>query len=108
MCMNAPFKQFKPFSSYPFIVRDVAFFVLEGMDEVRARAVIEGETRGKNVVSLRMFDSFEKTLHDGSRKRSYAFRLVFQSMKRTLTDAEANAAMEGVHRVLCSRGCEVR
>ncbi|OHA19869.1 MAG: hypothetical protein A3C08_01105 [Candidatus Taylorbacteria bacterium RIFCSPHIGHO2_02_FULL_47_18] len=106
--MNAQFKQFQPFSQYPFIVRDVAFFVPQEIDEARARAVIEGETRGKDVVSLRMFDSFEKVLPDGARKRSYAFRLVFQSMKRTLTDAEANAAMDGVHRVLRSRGCEVR
>jgi len=106
--MSVQFKQFTPFSHYPFIVRDVAFFVPEGMDGARARAVIEGETRGKDVVSLRMFDSFEKMMPDGTHKTSFAFRLVFQSMKRTLTDSEANAAMEGVHRILRSRGCEVR
>ncbi len=106
--MSASFKQFKPFSLYPFIVRDVAFFVPNGMDAKRARAVIESETRGKNVVSLRLFDSFEKTLPDGVRKLSLAFRLVFQSMERTLTDAEANAAMESVYRTLRSRGCEIR
>jgi phenylalanyl-tRNA synthetase beta subunit len=101
--MNAPFKQFRPFSPYPFIVRDVAFFVPAGMDEKRAHAIIEGETRGKEVVSLRLFDSFEK-----NGRRSFAFRLVFQSMSRTLTDAEANAAMLAIHRVLASRGCEIR
>ena len=106
--MSVHFKQFKPFSPYPFIVRDVAFFVPQGMSAERARAVIEGETRGKEVVSLRLFDSFEKTLPDGSRKASFAFRLVFQSMKRTLTDAETNSAMESVYRVLRSRGCEIR
>lgn len=106
--MNAPFKQFKPFSMYPFIVRDVALFVSEGMDAERVQKVIEGETRGKEVVSIRLFDSFEKTLSDGSRKTSLAFRLVFQSMKKTLTDAEANAAMEAVYRVLKSRGCKIR
>ncbi len=100
--------RFKPFSPYPFIVRDVALFVPEGMNAERVQKIIEGETRGKEVVSLRLFDSFEKKLPDGSRKTSLAFRLVFQSMKKTLTDAEANAAMEAVYRVLRSRGCEVR
>lgn len=108
MYMNAPFKQFNPFSQYPFIVRDVALFVPEGMDAERVQKIIEGETRGKEVISIRLFDSFEKKLPDGSRKVSYAFRLVFQSMKKTLTDAEANVAVEAVYRVLRSRGCEVR
>lgn len=102
------FVHFAPFSSYPFIVRDVAFFVPVGMSTERAEDIIKGETRGKGVVSLRLFDSFEKAMPDGMRKPSYAFRLVFQSMTRTLTDAEANATMEGVYRVLRSRGCEIR
>ncbi|TSC84463.1 MAG: Phenylalanine-tRNA ligase beta subunit [Parcubacteria group bacterium Gr01-1014_17] len=101
-------KTFKPFSSYPFIVRDVALFVPEKMDAERVQKIIEGETRGKDVVSIRLFDSFEKKLTDGSQKTSLAFRLVFQSMKKTLTDAEANAAMEAVYRVLRSRRCEIR
>lgn len=108
MYMNVTFKQFRPFSPYPFIVRDVAFFVPIGMSAERAEDIIKGETRGKEVVRLRLFDSFEKTLPDGIRKSSYAFRLVFQSMKRTLTDAEVNTTMEGVYRVLRSRGCEIR
>lgn len=108
MYMNVPFKQFKPFSSYPFIVRDVALFVPSDVTSERVQKVIEGETRGKDVVSIRLFDSFEKKLPNGSRKTSLAFRLVFQSMKKTLTDAEANVAMEAVYRVLKSRGCEVR
>jgi phenylalanyl-tRNA synthetase beta chain len=103
MYMSAQFKQFKQFSLYPFIVRDVAFFVPNDIDEKRARAVIEGELRGKDVVSLRLFDSFEK-----NGRRSFAFRIVFQSMKKTLTDSEANSAMEGVYKTLRSRGCEVR
>ncbi|MDP3661486.1 MAG: hypothetical protein Q8R17_01375 [bacterium] len=106
--MNAPFKQFKPFSLYPFIVRDVALFVPSEMDAERVQKIIEGETREKDVVGIRLFDSFEKRLPDGTRKTSLAFRLVFQSMKKTLTDAEANAAMEAVYRVLRSRGCEIR
>ena len=106
--MGGGFIQFLLFSPYPFIVRDVAFFMPHDMDAKRAEAVIHGDMRGKEVVSLRLFDSFEKMLPDGSRKTSLAFRLVFQSMKRTLTDAEVNAAMEDVYRTLRSRGCEIR
>jgi len=101
--MSAQFKQFKPFSQYPFIARDVAFFVPSNMGEKQARAIIEGELRGKDFVSIRLFDSFEK-----NGKRSLAFRIVFQSMKRTLTDAEANSTMDCVYKVLRSRECEVR
>jgi len=38
------------------------------------------------------FDEFEK-----GGKQSFAFRIVFQSFEKTLTDAEANAVMEKIY-----------
>ena len=49
------------------------------------------------------FDVFKK---DG--KISYAFRLVFQSPERTLTDDEINKIMNAVTEELSSNGFEVR
>jgi phenylalanyl-tRNA synthetase beta subunit len=52
---------------------------------------------------VRLFDTFEK---EG--KKSLAFRLIFQSFERTLTEVEANAAMEKVAATLKAQGFEIR
>jgi phenylalanyl-tRNA synthetase beta subunit len=39
---------------------------------------------------------------------SLAYRLIFQSFDRTLTDDEANAAMEKVYAALKVKGFEIR
>ena len=52
---------------------------------------------------LNQFDYFEK---EG--KVSYAFRLVFQSMERTLTDEEVSAVMQKITAMLLAKGYEVR
>ncbi|MEK7091849.1 MAG: hypothetical protein AAB900_02560, partial [Patescibacteria group bacterium] len=49
------------------------------------------------------FDTFAK---EG--KKSLAFRLVFQSAERTLSDEEANQAMNQVILALETKGWEVR
>ena len=55
-----------------------------------------------------MFDEFEKTLDDGSKKLSQAYRLVFQSQEKTLTDEEINIVMQNVEKEIRALGCEVR
>ncbi|MEK7208098.1 MAG: phenylalanine--tRNA ligase subunit beta [Patescibacteria group bacterium] len=110
-------KKFTPFSSYPFIVRDVALFVSpleKGVSDSGRRGVVYPpaeevakiirENAGDLVVrGPELFDEFSK---DG--KKSLAFRLVFQSFDRTLTDAEVNKVMEKVYAVLRAKGWEVR
>ena len=52
----------------------------------------------------RIFDRYEK-----DQKVSYAFRLVFQSHEKTLTDEEINPIMDKVTELLNSKeGFEVR
>ena len=58
---------------------------------------------GELLTRIDQFDHFEK---EG--KVSLAFRLVFQSMDRTLTDEEVNGIMEGISKVLFAAGYEVR
>lgn len=100
---HAKAEKFTPFSLYPFIVRDVALFVpSETMPESVAQII--KEHAGSLVIrGPELFDEFSK---DG--KKSIAFRLVFQSTDRTLTDAEVNTAMEKVYRALKTSGWEVR
>ncbi|MBI2476027.1 MAG: phenylalanine--tRNA ligase subunit beta [Candidatus Taylorbacteria bacterium] len=95
-------EKFKPFPPYPFIVRDIAFFVPAGAEPEKVHKLILKEA-GKFVVRSWRFDRFEK---DG--EISYAFRLVFQSPERTLTDEEVNKVMDHVSSSLETIGCIIR
>ena len=93
---------FRPFSKYPFIVRDIALWVPEGTRAEEALAAIRSGA-GDLLVRSEKFDEFKK---DG--RVSYAFRLVFQSFDKTLTDTEANERMESISGALKSKGFEIR
>lgn len=93
---------YKPFSPYPFIARDVALWVSEGTSADEVSTIIR-PAAGVLLVRLEQFDSFSK---DG--KTSYAFRLVFQSTERTLTDNEINGCIEKVAAALAAKGWTVR
>jgi phenylalanyl-tRNA synthetase beta chain len=112
---SVPAIQYKPFSPYPFIVRDIALFVPETVQEKDVEAfLIAGAKSDSDSGSLlpqppRLFDVFTKQFPDGSRKTSYAFRLVFQSPSRTLTDAEVGGIMERITTAANARsGWQVR
>lgn len=97
---------YKPFSVYPFIVRDIAMYLPKDFPEVTLRSVFDGIVANsiQNLsVGINFLDRFEK---DG--RTSYAFRLVFESMHRTLTDEEVNGIMIKVSEVLTKAGFEVR
>lgn len=93
---------YKPFSVYPFTTRDVALWVPGGTEAREIENVIRAAA-GSLLVRLDQFDRFEK---EG--KISYAFRLVFQSAERTLTDEEVNASMAETAAALVKKGYEVR
>lgn len=93
---------YKPFSIYPFVLRDIAVWVPDTITPELVLGVIQ-EHAGDLLVRTDIFDTFSK---EG--KRSYAFHLVFQSMERTLTDSEVNEAMQKVENSLRAKGYEVR
>ncbi len=90
------------FSVYPFITRDIAFWAPADADYGLTMSIIR-EHAGELLVRLDQFDKFEK---EG--RVSLAFRLVFQSFERTLTDDEVNAIMEDISAALRAAGYEVR
>ncbi len=100
-------KRYKPFSPYPFIVRDVALFVPSATteDEVRdtIKSALVASAGNLLVKGPDCFDRFEK---DG--RVSFGFRMIFQSFERTLSDDEVNASMTALHEALKGRGWEVR
>lgn len=93
---------YKSFSVYPFITRDIALWVPNGT-EVSAIESLLWENAGELLVRLDQFDHFEK---EG--RVSYAFRLVFQSMERTLTDDEVSGIMEKMSAALRAADHEIR
>lgn len=93
---------YKPFSLYPFTTRDIAFWAPADTDEGFTKSLIQ-EKAGELLVRIDQFDRFEK---EG--RVSLAFRLVFQSFERTLTDEEVNGVMEKVSEALTAKDYEVR
>lgn len=82
---------FKMWSLFPFIARDIALWVPEDVKSSNVEKFIK-ENMGDMVVrGPELFDEFKK---DG--KISYAFRTIFQSYDRTLTDAEVNDIMNKI------------
>jgi phenylalanyl-tRNA synthetase beta chain len=79
-----------PFSRYPFIARDIAIWTPEGTLTESIEKII-WDKAGALLNRVDQFDTFTK---DG--KTSYAFRLVFLSNERTLTDEEVNGHMQSV------------
>ena len=92
---------YQTFSVYPYIVRDIALWASKG-DEEEIRRTLE-EEGGELMVKIYLFDYFEK---DG--EISYAFRIVFQAMDRTLEEKEINEIMERVYKKIKDKGWAVR
>lgn len=85
---------YAPISPYPFVLRDIAVWVPETVSKDELQNVIT-EKAGNLFVRLTPFDEFKK---EG--RVSYAFRLVFQSMEKTLSDEEVNAIMKEITNIL--------
>lgn len=90
------------FSRYPSITRDIALWVPSDTQSDAVKEVI-AQAAGNLMIRIDQFDEFKK-----GDKTSYAFRLVFQSFEKTLTDDEANSAMNSVYEAVKTRGWEVR
>ncbi len=95
---------FSMWSLFPFISRDVAVWVPEGIESAEVLRVIKENSGDLVVRGPELFDEFKK---DG--KVSYAFRIVFQSYERTLTYAEINPIIEKIsEKIKENKNWEVR
>lgn len=94
---------FKPWSIYPFIARDIAVWVPEGVVPEKLINIYKDFGTELLIKEPKLFDSFTK-----NGKTSYAYRLVFQSDDRTLTDEEINVIMTNITNKVLSLGFEVR
>lgn len=97
--------QYQPFSTYPYVTRDIAMWVSDSPGESLTKEVVHviNEAAGPLRVRTTQFDEFTK---DG--RTSLGFRLVFQSKEKTLTDSEVNSIMDAVYAAVSEQGWEVR
>ena len=94
--------RYQSFSKYPYIVRDIAMWTPSGTKADDVLTLIK-QNAGALLARCEKFDEFTK-----GDKTSYAFRLIFQSFERTLTDIEVNAIMEKMTVILKEKGFEIR
>jgi phenylalanyl-tRNA synthetase beta subunit len=89
-----PATPYKPFSPYPFMTRDIAVWAKNIKSKEDIEKVIT-EHAGDLLVRYDLFDTYAT-----DEKTSYAYRLVFQSDERTLTDDEVNPIMDKIYATL--------
>lgn len=94
---------FKIWSQYPFITRDIAVWVPEGTEPETLAEIYKEFGTELMQGEPKLVDTFTK-----NGKTSYAFRLIFQSFDRTLTDEEINAIMSKITEKIANMGFEVR
>ncbi|KKP81409.1 MAG: Phenylalanine-tRNA ligase beta subunit [Parcubacteria group bacterium GW2011_GWB1_35_5] len=96
--------KFKMWSLFPFIARDIAVWVPENIESEEVEKIIKENAGDVVVRGPELFDEFKK---EG--QISYAFRLVFQSFERTLTDEEINSVMTKItNKIKENNGWQVR
>lgn len=94
-------KHFKQWSSFPFIIRDVAVLLPNETDKQELEDILE---KAKLLArEPRLVDVYQKDY-----QTSYAYRLVFQSDEKTLSDDEVAPIMEDLYMKIKGKGWEVR
>jgi phenylalanyl-tRNA synthetase beta chain len=97
--------RYQSFSKYPYIVRDISVWVPNGAQRDSATRLIKENAGELLVGEPRLVDTYAP---DNQDRISNTYRLIFQSFDKTLTEAEANAAMEKVSEKLKAQGFEIR
>ncbi len=102
--VESPSTTFTPWSVYPYIVRDVAVWVADDAAREALESMVHAFAQAHCVRPAVLFDTFSK---DGM--TSVAYRLVFQAMDRTLTEAEVEQALAPlIEAIGAEKGCTIR
>ena len=102
---------FSMWSLFPFIARDISVWVPEHVSSEEVIKIIKNNMGNMVVRGPELFDEFKKpaSTQGGDGKKSYAFRLIFQSYKKTLTDMEINEVMTQItNKIKEKNGWQVR
>ena len=105
--LAAPMPVYREVSKFPPVIRDLAVVVDETVPAQALLQAMQG-SRPAVVQDLWLFDLYRGKGVDAG-KKSLAFRVVMQDTSKTLTDAEAEAAMAQLLQLLAQRvGAKLR
>lgn len=89
-------KKFEPLPEYPSVSRDISLWIYGKTGVGDILSIIEKE-KPHNLIDVSLLDLYEE-----KERRSAAYRLVFRSAKKTLTDEEVDAELQKVLKKLSS------
>ncbi|HEY9480633.1 MAG TPA: hypothetical protein VIR98_00150 [Candidatus Paceibacterota bacterium] len=96
-------QKFKEVSKYPAIVRDISFLVDKANFAPNNYFDLVRDVIGDLAEEMALVDEYENAQKFGEGKKSYAYRITYRSLDRTLTDTEVNT----LHKKLEERTKEV-
>jgi phenylalanyl-tRNA synthetase alpha chain len=83
-------QKFKEVSKYPPIVRDISFIVDKTDFSPNNYFDLVRDVAGDLVEEMALVDEYENAEKFGEGKKSYAYRITYRALDRTLTDREVN------------------
>lgn len=92
--LTSPRHMLESITRYPAVERDIALLLKEEINADQAAAIIKA-SGGELLQKINLFDVYTGDRVEPGWK-SLAYRMVFQSAERTLTEAEINQIMEGI------------
>jgi phenylalanyl-tRNA synthetase alpha chain len=82
--------KFKEVSKYPAIVRDISFVTDSATFQPNVYFDLVRDVIGDMAEEMALVDEYENAAKFGEGKKSYAYRITYRSLDRTLTDGEVN------------------
>ncbi|MGB7415720.1 MAG: phenylalanine--tRNA ligase subunit beta, partial [Thermosynechococcaceae cyanobacterium] len=94
---------FTPYSTYPAVDRDLAFFIATDIPVQTIEKIIwKAAKSGQLLDSVELFDEYKgESVPEG--QRSLAFRLIYRASDRTLTEEDVTPIHEQVRQALSDK-----
>ncbi len=83
-------QKFKQVSKYPAVIRDISFIVDSFSFKPNDYFDLVRDVVGDLAEEMALVDEYENAAKFGEGKKSYAYRITYRSLDRTLTDTEVN------------------
>ncbi len=83
-------QKFKEVSKFPAVIRDISFVVDSSTYQPNVYFDLVRDVIGDMAEEMALVDEYENAAKFGEGKKSYAYRITYRSLDRTLTDAEVN------------------
>lgn len=82
--------KFKEVSKFPAVIRDISFIVDAATYQPNVYFDLVRDVIGDMAEEMALIDEYENAAKFGEGKKSYAYRITYRSLDRTLTDSEVN------------------